>query len=480
MASEDADMRLDAEATHRDADADEREWLADERERLADERERLADERERLADQAERAADRSGVAMDAMAELATEQLARSEARVQRALAEHERARAAVERSAVTSERADAAAALVQAARAASGLDGDELEWARERRAFVSGERDVLADVRDIRADDRERLADEREREADDRDRAARRREEILAQHNADAVGSAAGLAQPTERARHELAVVRDAARRQRAVATEGRRSAAVERADIRRRRAATSTDPDARSRLTAQFTALTQELFVSQELFAVAEHIAHLTLECIPGAVSSGVTLFEGVRPIAQVTTDDIAEQLDAYQLAQHDGPIAASLESGEPVAVGALSDDSRWPAFRAVADELRVAGVAACGLTVRRGQDWQSLGALTVYAEDPNAFDDDIGEDVALFAAHLAIVAAFDRDRHDVSRREAALHRALGSRDVIGQAKGILMERRRIPAGEAFDILRRTSQRLNVRLQEVAARLAETGELSE
>jgi AmiR/NasT family two-component response regulator len=56
-------------------------------------------------------------------------------------------------------------------------------------------------------------------------------------------------------------------------------------------------------------------------------------------------------------------------------------------------------------------------------------------------------------------------------------LHQALSSRDVIGQAKGILMERLRITPDEAFDALRRSSQRLNVKLREVAATLAETGE---
>jgi AmiR/NasT family two-component response regulator len=50
--------------------------------------------------------------------------------------------------------------------------------------------------------------------------------------------------------------------------------------------------------------------------------------------------------------------------------------------------------------------------------------------------------------------------------------------RDVIGQAKGILMERRRLSAGEAFDVLRRSSQQLNLKLAEVAQHLAETGEL--
>jgi hypothetical protein len=273
--------------------------------------------------------------------------------------------------------------------------------------------------------------------------------------------------------------VREAGRRQRAGAAESRRRAGAARAEAGERRAAAGSRPDPYGGyLAAQFTALTRELFASQDLFAVAERVVDLTLECIPGAVASGVTFLEGVRPMAQVATDAVAERLDAYQFAGEEGPIGESLERGAPVSVADLAGDPRWPSFRSVAAELGVRGVAACGLTVRRDQTWLPHGALTVYAEAPDTFDDEVGDAVSLFAAHLAVVAAFDRDRHDVTRREAALHRALGSRDVIGQAKGILMERRRVPAGEAFDILRRTSQRLNIRLQELATRLAETGEL--
>ena len=230
--------------------------------------------------------------------------------------------------------------------------------------------------------------------------------------------------------------------------------------------------------LAAELAALTKELFASQDLFAVAERVAALSTDCIPGAVASGITFFEGVRPLAHVATDDIARQLDAHQIAEADGPVGEAIDLQQPVTVGDLPGDQRWPSFRTLAIDLGVRGVIACELSVQRGRDWESLGALTVYAEAADLFDDDAGEAVALLAAHLSVVAAFDRDRHDVVRREAALHRALGTRDVIGQAKGILMERQHLSAGDAFDVLRRSSQQLNMRLNEVAARLAETGEL--
>ena len=64
-----------------------------------------------------------------------------------------------------------------------------------------------------------------------------------------------------------------------------------------------------------------------------------------------------------------------------------------------------------------------------------------------------------------------------DEERRAANLQAALATREMIGQAQGILMERERITPDQAFDILRRASQHLNVKLRDVAQSLVDTGE---
>jgi len=64
-----------------------------------------------------------------------------------------------------------------------------------------------------------------------------------------------------------------------------------------------------------------------------------------------------------------------------------------------------------------------------------------------------------------------------EVSAEVAQLLRAVESRDIIGQAKGILMERYKVSADEAFDKLRQASQQSNRKLVELARVLAETGE---
>jgi hypothetical protein len=82
-------------------------------------------------------------------------------------------------------------------------------------------------------------------------------------------------------------------------------------------------------------------------------------------------------------------------------------------------------------------------------------------------AFDGESQDIGLLFASHAAVALAG-------AEHEEQLREAVATRDLIGQAKGILMERRGLPADQAFDVLRRASQDLNVKLRDVAATLAE------
>jgi AmiR/NasT family two-component response regulator len=76
---------------------------------------------------------------------------------------------------------------------------------------------------------------------------------------------------------------------------------------------------------------------------------------------------------------------------------------------------------------------------------------------------------------ASLALSVAHSHE--DEERRAAAFHSALASREVVGEALGILMERERITAVQAFDVLRRASQHLNIKLRDVAQNLIDSRE---
>jgi ANTAR domain len=106
--------------------------------------------------------------------------------------------------------------------------------------------------------------------------------------------------------------------------------------------------------------------------------------------------------------------------------------------------------------------------------------GSLNVYASAPDAFDTEAQETGLVVAAHASVAAGAVRQREDLEEMSHHLNQALSTRDVIGQAKGILMERLRIPPEDAFDALRRASQHLNVKLREVALNLVDTGEFDD
>jgi AmiR/NasT family two-component response regulator len=74
-------------------------------------------------------------------------------------------------------------------------------------------------------------------------------------------------------------------------------------------------------------------------------------------------------------------------------------------------------------------------------------------------------------FAAHAAVAL-------EAAQTEAHLRSGLVTRTVIGQAEGILMERLKITADQAFGVLSRLSQESNVKLRDLARNLVETGEI--
>lgn len=93
----------------------------------------------------------------------------------------------------------------------------------------------------------------------------------------------------------------------------------------------------------------------------------------------------------------------------------------------------------------------------------------MNLYATDTGTFDAEAEGVGRLFATHAAVALA------DAQKIEQ-LEQAIGTRDVIGQAKGILMERFRIGPDEAFRLLAKASQNRHLKLRDVAVQVAETG----
>ena len=131
------------------------------------------------------------------------------------------------------------------------------------------------------------------------------------------------------------------------------------------------------------------------------------------------------------------------------------------------LREDSRWPQFSAIA----VANGVLSILSVQLFVEDNSMGAIDIYSDQVAAFDGEAENTALLLASHAAIAMA-------ASRTVGNLRVAVESRDLIGQAKGILMERYKIDAGRAFDLLVLSSQSTHRKLREVSDELVHSGEL--
>ena len=77
------------------------------------------------------------------------------------------------------------------------------------------------------------------------------------------------------------------------------------------------------------------------------------------------------------------------------------------------------------------------------------------------------------LLASHAAVAFA-DAQKLDQLNEKAA------TRDLIGQAKGILMERYKLTGDQAFRVLIRVSQQSNRKLREIADELIQSGVLAD
>ena len=203
------------------------------------------------------------------------------------------------------------------------------------------------------------------------------------------------------------------------------------------------------------------------ELQPTLDAIAARALDVVTPARYAGLILVQRGRLIPQVTTGRPVHLLDALQQKLGDGPCMNAATTQEVNRIDDMGCERRWPAFVAEAAQLGVCSLLCVPLWV----DERSLGTLSLYAEKPRAFDDH-AEQVSTILATLAALALAG------AQRAEQLQAALANRDVIGQAKGILMERHRLTSDAAFAQLADASQRANSKLTVIAEHLVATGEL--
>ncbi len=225
------------------------------------------------------------------------------------------------------------------------------------------------------------------------------------------------------------------------------------------------------SELAASFSETARLLFGAGRVIDTLTKIVELAVATIEGCDFAGVILVENGAVVSPIHTDRVVDELDTLQQEHGEGPCLDAMREGLLVYAEDLSDDPRWPRFGPPANSAGIRSVLALPLVSGTGP-----GALNLYASFPAAFGAVDRAKGVVLAALAGLAFSTARSHEDEERRAENLMAALGSRELIGQAQGILMERERIASDQAFDILRRASQHLNRKLRDVAQDLVDTG----
>jgi GAF domain-containing protein len=202
--------------------------------------------------------------------------------------------------------------------------------------------------------------------------------------------------------------------------------------------------------------------------------IASLAQKSLPGRLEASVTLLTGDEAVTAVYTADLALDLDETQYGRGHGPCLHAAASGEEVEVEDTRSDTRWRDFLDVAVTRGVLSSLSMPLPLHE----RVSGALNIYARQPRAFDKRSREFARRFSSYGAVVAGNMLVYESALDRARNLETALASRAVIDQAKGILMERFKLTADQAFQAIAHVSMETNTKVRDIAERFVETGDL--
>ncbi|MCV7435056.1 GAF and ANTAR domain-containing protein [Mycolicibacterium bacteremicum] len=202
-----------------------------------------------------------------------------------------------------------------------------------------------------------------------------------------------------------------------------------------------------------------------QSVDDVLRDVTSAAIELIPEADTAGILLIgKDHRYQSVATTSDLVHTLDDLQMTFEEGPCVQAALDDVVVRTDDFRDEPRWPKYSPAALELGVMS----GLSFKLYTANRTAGALNLFSTHPNVWSAKAETTGIVLAAHAAAAIL-------ASRQTEELESAVASRDRIGQAKGIIMERFKIDDVQAFALLRKLSQDSNTKLADVAGQVIAT-----
>jgi transcriptional regulator with GAF, ATPase, and Fis domain len=213
-------------------------------------------------------------------------------------------------------------------------------------------------------------------------------------------------------------------------------------------------------------TELTAQFAHPTDLDVTLRGVTASSVDLIDGVICADVLLISGADLFRSIAaTSQLAVDMDELQQRFREGPCLDAAVGESVVLANDLVADGRWPRFAEAATAAGVHSLMSFQLYTHNNR----LGALNLFGRESDVFTTECEAVGAMLATHAAVALIADDVR-------LQFRSALASRDVIGQAKGMIMERFDVDAVRAFAILTKLSQDSNTRLAEVAEEMVSRG----
>jgi len=235
-------------------------------------------------------------------------------------------------------------------------------------------------------------------------------------------------------------------------------------------------NPEQNDRLVVALRRAARDLAQPRNIRDLEETLAQIVASAvvtIPGVDAGSISMTEHGRIETRHPTSDLIGKIDAMQSELHEGPCITAIE--EPPESGTVlandlagADGQRWPRYAPVVLD---AGYRAL-MSIQLSAGGSLRAALNLYSATPDAYDEYAQTLAGLFGIQAAVLLYG-------ASTATQLQRAVDSRDLIGQAKGLLRERYKVDDEGAFQMLVKSSQETNLKLTAVARWLVDDADTS-
>ncbi len=219
--------------------------------------------------------------------------------------------------------------------------------------------------------------------------------------------------------------------------------------------------------LLTTFRAMAEVVYSGESYESVHESLCNSAVELVDGCDHASLMVRKHGRAVTVAAYDETARLIDEMERTLDDGPCLDAMDEDEPDQhmCTDLTTGRKWPKLAArILAETEVKGMA--GFRIR--QEGQKVGALNIFSDTPGALTEHSLEQAIMLTAFASVaLAALER-----GEEASTLRRGLESNREIGKAIGLLMAMHDIDDDQAFQMLAKVSQEMNVKVAEVATRV--------